>query len=236
MPSKKPISSNIEPEQLNAVLMSFIHDIKNSLLVSLNGLDELYMAMERILPQQEDSFNQIQLQLRRINSDLVQLLSLYKMETKLFSLHADQYNCYDFFDELVINNAPLTKQAHFSFELDCDEDIDWFFDHDLIATVINSTINNSIRYTHSKILLCARINNGFLEITIEDDGDGFPKKMFVHHESLKTAIDMKSGSTGLGLYFAEQIANIHHSGDKKGHITIDNNSKLGGGRFTLFLP
>ena len=104
--------------------MSFIHDIKNSLLVSLNGLDELYMAMENILPQQEDSFNQIQLQLRRINSDLVQLLSLYKMETKLFSLHADQYNCYDFFDELVINNAPLTKQAHFSFELDCDEDID----------------------------------------------------------------------------------------------------------------
>ena len=47
---------------------------------------------------------------------------------------------------------------------------------------------------------------------------------------------MKSGSTGLGLYFAEQIANIHHSGDKKGYITIDNNSKLGGGRFTLFLP
>ena len=224
-------------QQLNAVLMSFIHDIKNSLLVSLSGLDELYMTLENnVSPQQKESFNQIQFQLRRINNDLVQLLSLYKMETQLFSLHADQYNLYDFLDELIINNSPLNKQADFSFQLDCADDIDWFFDHDLISMIINSTISNSIRYTKSRIILSAKIKHHFLEISIEDDGDGFPENMLKHHKTLETAIDMKFGSTGLGLYFAEQIANIHRNGEKEGSIKVDNNSKIGGGRFTLFLP
>ena len=235
MPVEKKLKS-IQAEQLNAVLMSFIHDIKNSLLVSLGGLDELYTTMGSLSAEQKDAFNQIQHQLRRINHDLVQLLSLYKMETQLFSLHADQYNCYDFLDELLINNTPLNKNADFSFKLDCEEDIEWFFVRDLIGTIINSTINNSIRYTHSKITLSARVNDGFLEICIEDDGEGFPDKMFLHRDTLETALDMKSGSTGLGLYFAEQIASIHRNGDKEGFISIDNNSHMGGGRFTLFLP
>jgi signal transduction histidine kinase len=233
--SKKPLKK-IQAEQLNSVLMSFIHDIKNSLLVSLGSLDELYITMENLLPEQTESFNQIQHQLRRINHDLVQLLSLYKMETQLFSLHADQYNCYDFLDELMINNTPLNKNSKLSFSMDCAEDMDWFFDRDLVSTIINSTINNSIRYTHSKINISAKVNEGFLKICIEDDGEGFPSKMFLHRETLETALDMKSGSTGLGLYFAEQIAKIHRNGNKEGFIKIDNNSTMGGGRFTLFLP
>ena len=96
----------------------------------------------------------------------------------------------------------------FEFRLECDQEAEWFFDRDLIAGIINSTINNSIRYTHSKIILSAEINNNYLQISIEDDGSGFPEQMFSRPDTLETAIDMKSGSTGLGLYFAEQIANI----------------------------
>jgi len=234
----EPQSKNKQTEQLNTVLMSFIHDIKNSLLMSLSGLNSLYDALDNLLPEQQDSFNQIQYELHRINSDLIQLLSLYKMETQLFSIHADQYNCYDFLEELIIRNTPLNKQASFSFKLECDQEIEWFFDRDLIASIINSTINNSIRYTHSEIILSAKINNNnFLEICIEDDGDGFPEKMFIHPDDLETVINMKSGSTGLGLYFAEKIAAIHKNRDEKGSILIDNQSRFcGGGRFVLLLP
>ena len=232
----KKIKKN-KKKQLNAVLMSFIHDIKNSLLISLTGLDELYTTLKNTAsPQQKESFNQIQYQLRRINNDLVQLLSLYKIETQLFALHADQYNLYDFLDELIINNSPLNKQDNFSFQLDCDEDLDWFFDQDLMTMIINSSLSNSIRYTSSRIIVSAKIKQDFLEISIEDDGNGFPQQMFIRQKSLATAIDMKSGSTGLGLYFSEQIAQIHRNGERQGSIRIDNNSQIGGGRFTLFLP
>ena len=235
--NSKEAAANIkQTEQLNAVLMSFIHDIKNSLLMSLSSLETLFSTIDNIKPEQKNNINQIQFELRRVNNALVQLLSLYKMETHLFSIHADQYNCYDFLEELIINNAPLHEQADFEVRLECDQELEWFFDRDLIAGIINSTINNSIRYTHSKIILSAEIINNYLQISIEDDGSGFPEKMFSRPDTLETAIDMKSGSTGLGLYFAEQIANIHRHGDRKGSISIDNKSQIGGGRFTLLLP
>jgi len=226
----------ISSEQFNAVLMSFIHDIKNSLLISLGSLEALYYSLETLNPELKESVSLIQYELQRINHSLVQLLSLYKMETHLFSIQADQYHLYDFLEEIIINNALINEQNNFSIDMECDESIEWFFDKELIATIINSIINNSIRYADSKIKLSAKIIDDYLQICIEDDGKGFPEKMFVHPDSLETAINMQSGSTGLGLYFSEKIANIHHNGDKRGSTVIDNNSQFGGGRFKLFLP
>jgi signal transduction histidine kinase len=186
--------------------------------------------------EQQESISLIQYELHRINNSLVQLLSLYKMETHLFSMQADQYNVYDFLDELIISNSLILTKQNFSIDMNCNEDIDWFFDKDLISTIINSTINNSIRYAKKQIRLSASIKNNFLDISIEDDGEGFPEKMFVRADTLETAIDMQSGSTGLGLYFAEKIANIHKNKKYSGTTIIDNDSSLGGGRFTLRLP
>lgn len=228
--------NELTSEQFNAVLMSFIHDIKNSLLMSLNGLETLYEHLDSIQPEQKESIALIQYELHRINNSLVQLLSLYKMETHLFSVQADQYNLYDFLDELIINNNLISSKQDFEIKLVCDEDIDWFFDKDLIATIVNSTINNSIRYANKQISVSAVIDDNFLKVIIEDDGNGFPEKMFAHADTLETAINMQSGSTGLGLYFAEKIANIHTNKDRCGTTMIDNQSELGGGRFSLLLP
>lgn len=228
--------NSLSSEQLNSVLMSFIHDIKNSLLMSLSGLETLYNNIDACQSDQKESISLIQYELHRINNSLVQLLSLYKMETHLFSVQADQYNIFDFLDELIINNRLLSTMQDFSIDMECDENMEWFFDKDLIATIVNSTINNSIRYAHKQIKLSALIKNDYLQITIEDDGDGFPEKMFIHPDTLETAINMQSGSTGLGLYFAEKIANIHTNKERSGATLIDNKSQLGGGRFTLLLP
>ena len=204
--------------------------------MSLSSLETLYEDLECIQPEQKQSIALIQYELHRINNSLVQLLSLYKMETHLFSVNADQYNLYDFLDELIINNNLVRSKQHFEIKMDCEEDLEWFFDKDLIATIVNSTINNSIRYAQNKIILSAAIENNFLKITIEDDGNGFPEKMFVQADTLETAINMQSGSTGLGLYFADKIANIHKNKERCGSTTIDNQSQLGGGRFSLMLP
>ena len=228
--------STLTPEQFNAVLMSFIHDIKNSLLMALSSLEALYYQLDEMEPQHKNQLTIIQYELRRINNSLVELLSLYKMENQLFSVQADQYNLYDFLDELIISNKPLDAKEDFTIELECEEDAEWFFDKDLIGTIINTTINNSIRYANSKVILSAEISNDYLKIKIEDDGQGFPQKMFNRPDTLETAINMKTGSTGLGLYFAEQIAKTHLNGRKHGETQIDNLSRLGGGRFTLLLP
>ena len=224
-------------EQFNAVLMAFIHDIKNSLLMSLASLETLYYELDPLPAQQKQSLITIQYELRRINNTLIQLLSLYKMQTtNLFSITIDQHNVYDFLDELIINNRPLNSQNGIQIDLQCDEDLEWFFDRDLIATLINSSVNNAIRYAQNKIRLSARIYNNQLEICIEDDGEGFPEKMLSQEDDLETIINSNTGSTGLGLYFAQKIAALHNNREKQGMTRIDNQSSLGGGRFLLFLP
>ncbi len=228
--------SALNAEQFNAVLMSFIHDIKNSLLMSLASLETLYEELDNLPDKQKSRLTTIQYELRRINNALIQLLSLYKMETNLFTMQADQYNIYDFLDELLINNIPLNGQQEISIHLQCDEDINWFFDRDLIATLINSCINNAIRYARGQILLNAEIIDHYLHISVEDDGRGFPDKMLQQSDDLETIINARTGSTGLGLYFARQIAIIHKNREKQGNTQVDNLSRLGGGRFMLILP
>jgi signal transduction histidine kinase len=227
---------NLAPEQFSAVLMSFIHDVKNSLLFALGSLENLYLQLDDLNEEHQKQLALTQYELRRINNALVQMLSLYKMETHLFSIQSDQYNVYDFLEELIIINTPLNQQNNFVITLECDDSIEWYFDKDLLTTIINSILNNSIRYSRSKIIVMAEISENTLKIHIEDDGNGFPESMLVQPDSLETAINMKSGSTGLGLYFAEKIANIHHNGKRQGYTHIDNNSRLGGGRFSLVLP
>ena len=41
---------------------------------------------------------------------------------------------------------------------------------------------------------------------------------------------------GLGLFFAATLAQMHINGEQRGYIEIDNNSHLGGARFSLYLP
>ena len=224
------------PEQFNMVMMSFIHDIKNSLLMSLGNLDALSEVIESEHPDHKEKIALTQYELRRINNALVQLLSLYKMEHHLFSVNIDQHNVYDFLDDILITNTPGQTANHLDISLECEEDLNWFFDTDLIASIINNVLNNTLRYASKRILISAYTENQFLVIAIEDDGEGFPDKLFHQADNLETVINMKTGSTGLGLYFAEQISRTHRNKERTGYTRIDNDSSLGGGRFQLFLP
>jgi len=49
-------------------------------------------------------------------------------------------------------------------------------------------------------------------------------------------IDYKSGSTGLGLYFAGQIAHMHENKGRRGFIKTNNDGMNGGGKFAIYLP
>lgn len=45
-----------------------------------------------------------------------------------------------------------------------------------------------------------------------------------------------SGSTGLGLYFAQHLLGLHQEGDRVGHISLGKSDHLGGACVTLHLP
>jgi signal transduction histidine kinase len=105
--------------------------------------------------------------------------------------------------------------------------------------VINTIINNAHQYTKDKIVLAAQKQNGFLRISVIDNGPGYPKEMLedsAGSESGKRAVNFNTGSTGLGLFFARTVAQIHKNGASSGYISLANDEKTGGGRFSIHLP
>jgi len=49
-------------------------------------------------------------------------------------------------------------------------------------------------------------------------------------------LNQSSGSTGLGLYFAARIAELHERDGRRGRIELGNGGPLGGGEFRIYLP
>jgi len=71
---------------------------------------------------------------------------------------------------------------------------------------------------------------------VEDDGPGFPPSFLAVSNPTQTGIDFTTGSTGLGLYFARTVAEMHKSRGRTGSLRLENGGAMGGGCFILQLP
>ncbi len=98
---------------------------------------------------------------------------------------------------------------------------------------VANLVNNAARFADHVNVSAAR-HNGSLTIEVEDDGPGIPEDerehVFRPFYRVDHARNQDSGSTGLGLAIAQDIARIHG-----GDITLDQ-SRLGGLKAVLKVP
>lgn len=216
------------------VLASAVHDMKNSLGMLLNSLDDLRNEQSETVAK-SPKFNTLQYEAERMHNDLVQLLGIYRLGENNLSAHIDEHFVPDFLSEHMARHTPLLEGLGIEFELDAD-DVNGFFDDDLLTGVLNNTLNNALRYTREKIRLKATERDGYLVIAVEDDGDGYPESMqHTGTPDFKT-LDFNTGSTSLGLFFASSVASLHTEGERTGSIRLYNGGSLGGGVFEIWLP
>ena len=219
------------------VLASSVHDMKNSLGMLLTSLEDVIRDAPARDQKQAEQFATLQYEASRINTELVQLLSLYRMQNDRLPLHVDEHYLIDVLEEQVARNDMLFSTRNIEVELDCDEGLSWYYDSELLGSVIHNVIVNCARYSKKKMLLKAEANDNSLKISIADDGDGYPEFMLDNPEqSFDQAVNFSSGSTHLGLYFAQKVAQMHRRHDQCGSIALSNNGPLGGGLFIITLP
>jgi signal transduction histidine kinase len=216
------------------VLASAVHDMKNSLGMLLNSLDDLRREQGEKIGE-SSRFNTLQYEAERMHNDLVQLLGIYRLGENNLSAHIEEHFVPDFLSEHMARHTPLLEGLGIEFELEA-HDINGFFDQDLLTGVLNNTLNNALRYTRKKIKLSAREREGYLVIAVEDDGEGYPDNMQHTGTPEFKALDFKSGSTSLGLFFASSVASLHTANERKGSIRLHNGGSLGGGIFEIWLP
>ncbi len=227
--------------ELFLFLASTAHDMKNSICVLSGTLETLLAGAS---PETESAYPQMAqmlYQTKRLNDNLLQLLALYKQVGKPeypFDAHPLQVS--QLVEQVVAQDKILLASKGITLATDCDPDLIWCLDEDLIIGVVGHAINNAIHYTSDKIRLAIAKVDGYLEVRIEDNGPGYPRAMLEAGASamsgVSSAVNFSTNSTGLGLYFSSAVAKAHKHQERCGSVRLENGGAWGGGCFVLRLP
>jgi len=216
-----------------AILASTVHDIKNALSTLLELAQRL---RQKPLLGEDADLRQLEFEAIRINQSLMQLLVMYKVDQNAFGLMVDVHPATDVLEEIMAQQRGLLALKSLQCSLECVDDLMCYCDFQYLSHVLASVLNNALRYSHQTLLMTAYEEAGYVVFAIEDDGDGYPDGLLKTDWQQPLSVDWAGGHTGLGLFFAAMIAGLHKNGSRHGTIRLDNQSRLGGARFRLFLP
>jgi len=219
-------------------IASSIHDMKNSLNMQISSLEKIAVKSQ----EQGDTptFEQLGVMIyeaNRMNANLIQLLTIYKFGKTIYPMDVAEQSVCELIEEAILQDKSIMDFKGISVSIECEEDCYWYFDRDLVTGILINALNNAYKYTSNKIRVAAKIDGRFLEIRIEDNGQGYPAGMLQNDSVSKNkGINFSSGSTGLGFYFSSRVAAMHKNGTDQGSLIIENGGLYGGGCFVVRLP
>jgi signal transduction histidine kinase len=230
---------------LDLFLASTTHDMKNSVSVLSGTLETLIGASTANgHGREEPAYAQMAHMLyetRRLNDNLIALLALYKQVGRPeYPFDVQPLEVGHLIEQVVASERILLTSKGIALEADFDPALVAHFDEDLIIGVLGHAINNAIHYTRDTIRIAVlRVDDG-IEIRVEDNGDGYPQAMLdagaAAMSGARRGVNFLTSSTGLGLYFASEVAKMHKHRERSGSLRLENGGKYGGGCFILNLP
>lgn len=220
------------------ILTSAVHDMKNSLCLVLQSIETMASELEKEQKNNKHSATLADLhyEVLRLNSSLIQVLSLYRDENDQLPLNITECFIADYFQELLVKNQIYSKNHQIETLIEIDPELVWYCDHNLVSYLITDIYINALRYSQGKIKVTASIADNKLTLVIADNGQGYSDSMLKAQSQSMAELGNKQGRTGLGLYFARLIASAHNNKNVRGSIKLANGGELGGGVFTLILP
>jgi two-component system sensor histidine kinase SenX3 len=220
------------------LIASCIHDMKNSLNLQVSALEGIALQSRKA---GDDALFQdlgrVIYQANRMNLNLVELLSLYKLSKSIYPMDITEQAVAEVIEEAVMQNQSMMDFKGIVVSVDCAPDCYWYMDRELVKGVLVNALNNAYHYTTDKIHILATVKDKRLELRVEDNGQGYPERMLINQDiPTDQGVSFETGSTGLGFYFSDQVARLHKNGRKRGSLAIENGGSLGGGCFVLRLP
>lgn len=99
-----------------------------------------------------------------------------------------------------------------------------------LEEMVGNLMDNACKWARSQVLVHARTRDGWLTVTVEDDGPGVPPHEYERVLSRGVRLDESAPGTGIGLAAVRDVASAY-----RGRIDLAR-SRLGGLCATLWLP
>ncbi|MCA1054915.1 cell wall metabolism sensor histidine kinase WalK [Rossellomorea aquimaris] len=208
-----------EQEKIDLERREFVANVSHELRTPLTTMRSYLEALaegawqdETIAPQFLNvTQNETERMIRLVND----LLQLSKMDSKDYRFNTDWIDFVLLFHG-IIDRFEMTKNVNVTFERHLpDEAMFVEIDQDKITQVLDNIISNALKYSPEggTITFDVKENNGFIEISVSDQGLGIPKenleKIFERFYRVDKARSRQMGGTGLGLAIAKEMISAH---------------------------
>ncbi|MGY5453434.1 sensor histidine kinase [Agarivorans sp. MS3-6] len=221
----------------SSVLATAVHDMKNSLCMLTQSTETIALRSKQLGREDSEELSRLHYEVSRLNGSLMQLLALYRFEKEQMPMTIEENYIGDLLNDIYFKNQTFIEQADMKVLIEVDDSLSWYFDGVLVDYMLNDIVMNALRYSKKQIKISATQADNCLCIQVEDDGDGFPSEIIELANSENAShLNFVKNRSGLGLFFAKLIAKAHINNGKEGRIQLENDSALGGSRFSLFLP
>ncbi|MCJ8319044.1 MAG: two-component system sensor histidine kinase CreC [Colwellia sp.] len=208
------------------------HELKSP-VSAIKGASEILNPLMSEKDQNKFIGN-IQLEVHRIDDMINRLLSLVTVEKQEALTEVERLDLIVVIEQVIQTKASQLVKLGIVVEQNTPQELFVYGDIFLLSHALDNLLQNAIDFSakNSSITVTVIISEQ-IKITIEDQGCGIPEyalaKIFDRFYSLARPSSRKK-STGLGLCFVKQIAELH-----EGTIQLENNQGLGV-KASLILP
>ena len=220
-----------------SLFASGIHEAKNQLFLLQSAVEEVSREdWVREHASAQSAFSRLDRGGAQIARQLARLLGLYRIAQGHYQLDIAYHEAAELLHEVVLEIKPLLAEQNVAELIVAEgEELYGFFDREIVRGILLNAVHNALRFSAGKVRVSAASEDDYLCFRVEDDGPGFPAGI-LSAEAGQTKLDLRGGSSGLGLYFSVTTAALHHSQGKKGFVKLQNGGALKGAVFSLYLP
>lgn len=203
---------------MNDLSAAVIHDVKNQLA-------ELALR----LGERKDAQAEMMIALNAARR-LSEMLLVQREAAHTLTVNPNSVNPGDFLAILAAEYRELFPKLQINIHAEQAPSFA-FFDDALVRMALANALHNACRAASTKVSLAAFEQDKMLVIEVADDGPGYPENILQNAGAEPTAVS--SCGTGLGIYLACKIAELHSLDNRHGSIELCNSN---GAVFRMKLP
>ncbi|WP_337185114.1 hybrid sensor histidine kinase/response regulator [Phenylobacterium sp.] len=220
----------------NEFLAVLGHEIRNPVMALGAGL---HFLRRRKDPQTtEEIHGQMERQVAHLTRLVDDMLDISRIDQGKISLAKERVTLGTVLQFAIEASKPQIDAAGHTFSADIPvEAVRLHADPTRLAQVVSNLLNNAARYTPAggRIVLEARIADGFAEIDVSDTGIGIPpemqSKIFELFAQVKSPTERAQEGLGIGLALGKQLVELH-----SGTISLACSDPGVGSTFRIRLP
>lgn len=217
--------------ELNELKTKFLSLVSHEFKTPLSGISTSATLVKKYTKEEhqdkrEKHINTIQSKVKYLNNILNDFLSIERLESGKTSYKLSTFPLSKVVNEVIYDANMLLKGGQI---INYPEGVDGLmiqFDEKILELVLSNLVNNAIKYSPEQTTIDIRVleDEDHLEIIIEDEGMGIPKKeqKFIFNRYFRAENALLNQGTGIGLNIVKS-----HLENLNGQVTFDSEENKG---------